>query len=369
VVGGLLLITVGLAFATLIKRSRIDEERKSARAGGKEATPVVVYDVEARDVIDRLRLPGKAEAWTEVWVSAQAAGTLKSIEVAEGRDVREGDVLCRIEDKDYKAAVDGARAMLDGAKAAKSLAEVQLRRMTELRRTDTVGQSDYDQAEAGLRQTTAAVGQAEAGLEQAKIQLERTVVRAPVSGTIAKIPVEVGQLLGPGTRVARIVELGRIKVTVGIPEVHANKAAGVDEVALTLKAIPGRTFTGKRVYLGVEPQEKSHVYPLDLVVDNGDRLIRPGMFITADVVLEVRKRPVIPLISIIPREKDKVVFVASEGVARRRPVEIGLIMGSSLPEAEVEITSGIRAGDKLIVQGQRRVEDGDPVSVHTPSAE
>jgi RND family efflux transporter MFP subunit len=240
--------------------------------------------------------------------------------------------------------------------------------MAELRKTDAVGQSDYDRADAGLRQATAAVEQAKAGLERAVIQLDRTVVRAPVSGTVSKVPVEVGQLLGPGARVARIVELNRIKVTVGIPEIHANKAAGLETVELTLKALPGKTFTGKRVYLGVEPQEKSHVYPLDLVVDNEDRSIRPGMFVTAEVILEVRKRPVIPLISIIPREKDKVVFVASEGVARRRPVEIGLIMGSSLPEAEVEITAGIEAGDQLIVQGHRRVEDGDPVTILTPSA-
>jgi hypothetical protein len=87
------------------------------------------------------------------------------------------------------------------------------------------------------------------------------------------------------------------------------------------------------------------------------------MFVTADVVLEVRRKPVVRLWSVIPREKDKIVFVAEDGVARRRAISIGLIMGSTLTEAEVEITAGLDGGEKLIVQGQRRVEDGDGVTI------
>lgn len=363
VVGALALLFVGLSCATVYKKKGIDDERKSARAGGKPPTEVVVQEVKVRDVVDRLRLPAKADAWSEVWISAEAAGRVMSVEVVEGNDVQAGAVLCRIDDRDYRSAVDAARAALEGAKAARSLASTQMGRMGELRRSDAVGQSEYDQADAGLAQASASVEQATAGLARANLALERTVVCSPVSGTVSQVPVKVGQLIGPGARVARVVELDKIKVTVGIPEIHATKAKKLSTVALTLKALPGRTFVGTIERMGVEPEEHSHVYSLELVVDNKDRAILPGMFVTADVVLEVRRKPVVRLWSVIPREKDKIVFVAEDGVARRRAIGIGLIMGSTLTEAEVEITAGLAGGEKLIVQGQRRVEDGDGVTI------
>ncbi len=132
-----------------------------------------------------------------------------------------------------------------------------------------------------------------------------------------------------------------------------------------MKALPGRKFVGRRTNLDVEPEERSHVYELELIVDNKDRAILPGMFITARVVLEVRQNPVIPLFSVIPREEDKVVFVVEDGKASRRTIETGLILGSSLPEAEIEITGGLAAGDKLIVRGQKNVDDGDSVTINT----
>jgi membrane fusion protein (multidrug efflux system) len=364
VVGGLTITAVVLGLLVASKREAIDARRRSERAGRKPAVDVVVREVELQDVVDQLRLPAKAAAWSDVWVSAEAAGTLKSVEVVELQDVREGDILCRIDDREHKAAVEAGRAALEGVRAAQTLAQIQLRRISELRKTDAVGQSEFDAAEAALRQATAAVNQAKAGLDRIVIALDRTVVRAPVDGTVSSVPIEVGQLVSPGQKIARILELDRIRVTVGIPEIHAAKARSVDTVELTLKALPGSTFVGTRVYLGVEPQEKSFVYPMELAVENEGRRILPGMFVTARVVLEVRRRPVIPLFSIIPREDDKVAFVVEDGVARRRAIEIGLIMGSSLPEASVEIIKGIEAGEMLIVQGQRRVEDGDGVTVH-----
>jgi membrane fusion protein (multidrug efflux system) len=158
------------------------------------------------------------------------------------------------------------------------------------------------------------------------------------------------------------VDLSRVKVAVGIPERDVVAVEKLKEVTLTLSAVPGEVFRGKRTYLGVEPQKGSRTFRLELAVDNAERKIRPGMFATAEVVRAVhRDAIVIPLFSVIPREKDKIVFVEEDGVARRRVVETGLMMGSSIEKAKVVITRGLDPGDQLIVIGHRQVEDGQKV--------
>jgi len=362
VVVGLLVLLVVVWGLVSAKQRRILAEREAAARSKRPPVSVVVIPLESRVFIDKVDLPGVVEPWDDVWVSAQVAGVVIGVSVEEGDTVTEGAPLCRIDDRDYVAALEQATAGRDAANSALGLANVQFERIARLRRDGTVGQAEYDTAEAAVTQAKAAARQAEAVISGAKLALERTVVRAPMAGFVSKRPAAVGSLLSPGGRVARIVDTRKVRVNVGIPERDVLAVGGLKTVELTLAAVPGRRFTGRRVYLGVEPEDGSRTYRMQLAVDNADGALRPGMFAKARIVRGKPRRVVMaPLFAVIPREKDKVVFVEKSGVARRRVVETGALVGSSLMEAEVEITSGLDAGDRLIVVGHRQVEDGDEV--------
>ncbi len=359
VVGGAALLALVLLIV-ILRRVMSPPEQEAGE--DRSATPVVVTRLEPRTVVDRIRLPGVVSAWEEVTVAAQVGGVVVSLEVDEGDEVAKGDVLCRLDDRDYRAALDKESASSDRARAARDLAELQLGRVRQLKADGVAGQAEYDSADAAFRQAAATVLQAKAAIRQAKLALERTVVVAPMAGTISEVPAKVGALIPPGGHVARIVDIRKVRVAVGIPERDVVAVEKLKEVTLTLSAVPGKVFKGERTYLGVEPQKGSRTFRLELAVDNAGRRIRPGMFATAEVVRGIHTDAiVIPLFSVIPREKDKVVFVEEDGVARRRVVETGLMMGSSIEKAKVMITGGLVAGERLIVVGHRQVEDGQRV--------
>jgi len=344
------------------KQRRILAKREAAARSRKPTVSVAVIPLESQVFVDKVDLPGVVEPWNDVWVSAQVAGVVMEVSVEEGDTVTEGAPLCRIDDRDYVAALEQATAGRDAATSALGLAEVQFERIARLRRDGTVGQAEYDAAEAAVSQARAAARQAEAAISGAKLALGRPVVRAPMAGFVSKRPAAVGALLSPGGRVARIVDTRKVRVNVGIPERDVLAVGGLKIVELTLAAVPGRRFTGVRVYLGVEPEDGSRTYRMQLAVDNADGALRPGMFAKARIVRgKPRQVVMVPLFSVIPREKDRIVFVEEGGVARRRVVETGALVGSNLVEAQVEISDGLEAGDRLIIVGHRQVEDGDKV--------
>jgi membrane fusion protein (multidrug efflux system) len=284
--------------------------------------------------------------------------------VEEGETVTAGTPLCTIDDRDYVAAVEQATAGRDAAKASLGLAKLQFERIARLRRDGTVGQAEYDAAEAAVSQAEASLRQATAAAGRAKLALERTVVRAPISGFVSKRPATVGGLVAPGARVARLVDTRKVRVNVGIPERDVLAVEGLEKVRVTLASVPGRTFEGRRIYLGVETEDGSRTYRMQLEVDNPGGTLRPGMFAKARIVRGKPRRTVlVPLFAVIPRERDRIVFVEKGGVARRRVVETGALVGGSLAEAKVEITKGLSAGDRLIIVGHRQVEDGDRVTI------
>ena len=363
IVGALFALVVVLGSIISARKARILAEQKNAAKSGRPPVSVVVLPLESRTFVDEVKLPGVVEPWNDVWVSAQVAGRVVGVSVEEGDTVTEGAPLCRIDDRDYVAELDRANAARDAAKSVLGLAELQFARMAKLRRDGTVGQAEYDSAESVVRQAEASVRQAATAIERAKLSLDRTVVRAPMTGFISKRPAAVGALLAPGARVARLVNTTKVRVNVGIPERDVLAVGGLEKVDITFAAVPGRTFKGRRVYLGVEPEENSLTYRLQLAVDNNDGTLRPGMFAKARIVRgKPRQIILVPLFAVIPRERDKIVFVEEDGVARRRVVVTGALLGSKLEEASVEISDGLAAGEKLIIVGHRQVEDGDKVT-------
>jgi membrane fusion protein (multidrug efflux system) len=353
--GGVLLIGT-LVTAIKIKSGWMAEESiNSAKNRKIEKVSVVVRELTPETVVDRIRLPGMVRPWIEVKVPAEVSGQVLEKPVDKGALVKKAQVLLRIDPKDYRIALDRARSTLNLARQNFARTEKLLKQGV---RTPSDRDNDYN-----------ALKQAETEVEAAELALARCTITSPSDGVVDDILPEIGEFLNVGAHVATVLDCGRVKVIIGIPEIDIDAVRKVKECEVKVSSVEnGRIFPGAVSYLSLQPREEALVYSLELKIDNKEGLLRPGMFAEADIVKG--RRPgslMVPLYALLAKGDHRFAFVAEEKdgqtVARLRDkLELGVIQGLN-----VEILSGLNPGEKLIVMGHRSVSDGAPVEIVSQS--
>jgi len=345
---GLLAIAL-LAFAVQRKAARLRSQRQAEKQP-TAAIPVDALIVKSRSLVDSLRLPGLARPWMEAEIAAEVSGRVLEKKVADGAAVQAGEVLLRIDPAEYRINLDRSRAAL-------ALAQETYRRTAELVKQHVKPPQDLDRDANALRQAEAAVAAAE-------LALARCEIRSPFAGVVEEIMPEVGEFLAPGAKVARLLDVRKIKVDIAVPEQDVNAIQNLEKCDLRLNAHGDIRLQGKRLHLSLSPLREALVYRLQLEVDNASGLLRPGMFVEADVVRDRKEAALmVPIFAVLPTDPGYAVYVVEEaasplslGKARRRKVDLGVMQGQ-----EVEIREGLKAGELLIIRGQRYVEDGATV--------
>ena len=340
-------LLIGATFRAIIKRkAAIDLELKEAgREQASLSVNVAVWPLTPSELIDDIRLPGIVFPWEELTLQAQVSGRIIEIVRDEGDGVLKGETIARIDERDYKVALRDAEAQL-------ALDRQTFERNQRLVKENIVPKEDLDKAQA-------AVNQAEASVELAKLALDRCTITAPFGGTINKRYIKLGSLVSPGSNVVDILDTHKVKVAIGIPEMDVDLVRRLEKADITVAALGGKRFVGKKTFLSKKPIEEAQTFLLHLAVENPDDLLRPGMF--ADVNIVRRRQDaaiVVPLFSVITRGDDMFCFLAVDGRAVRREVTIGIIKGLA-----AEVTSGLSAGDALIVRGHRQVENGQDIRI------
>lgn len=346
------LVLSPLAAGVAAERQRLADERVAAAANREApATPVIVQVARAGTVVDRLRLPGQVQALRQVTVAAQVKAPVLSWEAAEGKPVRRGQVILRLDEAEYRITLANAQALL-------RLAEQTLRATKEL----VAGrvQTPFD-----LERDQAAYDQARAVVDRARLDLDRCTVTSPIDGVLDDVLPEPGELVKADDPVAVVVDMGRMKMEIGIPEQDVSAVRSVRSCQVVVDSAAGGTVvTGEVTYLSLRPLPGALVYMLRLEVDNvGDRL-RPGMFVSADIVKERREGALtMPLFAVVARGETHLAYVVPPdavvggvAVVQERKVRLGLIQGST-----VEVLDGLAVGDRVVVVGQRSLGEGSRV--------
>ncbi len=304
------------------------------------------------DVFD---LPGVVKPQRVVNVSAEVASRVERIEVKEGQTVRAGQTMVVLN-------TDLLAAAYRRAKATAEFDAKDLERVSELvRRGNFAPTSELDRARAKAEAS-------QATLDEAKAELDRAVITAPLDGVVNRIPVEVGEYVLSvltGTEVAEIVVIDTVKVVVDVPsrDVPYLKVGSPQQILLNPE---GTAVTGQITYVGALADESTRTTPVEITVDNRDRTFHSGQI----VLVRMKRRDLanvilIPLEAVIPLEDGKEVYVVEDGKAVSRRVTLGILTGR-----DVQITSGLAAGDQLIVGGgQRYVAPGQPVRVEAKATE
>jgi len=305
-------------------------------------TAVTLHTVRAEPLSERLSTTGTLRANEQVELTSEIAGKVASIHFREGSRVDEGDVLLELDASELTAQRERASYRVE-------LARRREERQRQLLADGLLSAQEYD-----FVRTELDVLQSELALVEA--QLRKTTVRAPFGGVIGLRFVSPGAYVTPQTTVASLQDLDPIKVDFTIPERYAARIRVGDRIFIAVAGVaeqfPAEVYA---IEPGVDPSTRSLV--IRARRPNPRALLRPGAFADVSVVVtEVPEALTVPSVAVVPELGGKKVFVVEEGIARSRPVETGI-----RTDTMVAVTSGLAAGEQVVVGGVERVRTGDAV--------
>lgn len=329
----------------------ICRKRSAAQAAGPDhaevqqrTVKVAVMRVQPRRVPDVVELPAMVEAFAVADLAAERGGLVVEIPVAKGERVSAGDLMLRLDSRMPEQALRQAEILSREA-------DREFERWQRLKQTGAVSESDFD----AVRKARDLAGVA---LEQAKVYLSQCEVRAPMDGIVDARHLEVGEYVSEAQPVFRVVNVDRLKLAMDIAELDAAAVEIGKSVRFQVPAAGDREYTGKISFVAAMADAGSNSFRTEILVDDADAVLKPGMIANVSLVRRVLEAIVVPLSAVVPRKGQHVVFTVSDGHAVRHEVEIGSITGK-----EAVLAAGISAGDRIVVAGQRTLQDGAPVEV------
>jgi membrane fusion protein (multidrug efflux system) len=344
-----------------------------AAAMAQNAPPppaVTVSPVVDRQVTETGDFVGRVVAIDKVDVVARVAGFVEQRNFTEGQQVKTGDLLFRIEQDTYKAAVDQQSANLAKAKATEVNANLQLQRSQVLVKSQNVPQATVDQLEAAEQAAQADVLQAQALLEQAQINLGYTEIRSPINGRIGLATFTVGNLVGPSSgRLATIVSQDPIYVTfqaseADIIEYRHRVAASADKsphVTIHIKLPDGSIYPNPGVtnFLDVQVEADTDTVVVRAQLPNPDGLLIPGGIVGVIVEQGAPHSSLVVAQSAVQLDQaGHYVLVVDEA----KKVELRRITTGSEQGRDVVVTNGLKEGELVIVEGIQKVHPGQIVA-------
>jgi membrane fusion protein (multidrug efflux system) len=335
-------LTVGTTSGCGRSESSTEPENNKNAA---RAVQVSVATVEPSPMKDILVLPGETEAWQDVRVGADTGGRVEWIGPKEGDFVKEGELIAKID-------VSTLKASLDKAEAALKLAEDLYERRLKLFERKIINQEELDKV---LTEWTLA----KASFRQAQAEYDRGFVKAPISGRVNDLFVDEGEFIDRGKPLVDLVNVDKIKVNANVPELDVRFLKTGQRVTIRVDAFPERETVGTVDFVAYKADPATKTFLVKVVMDNADRDIRPGMIARVAFLRRIIPDALsAPLFALVDKGGERVLFVERDGVVHAKTVSIGVIEGD-----RVQITNGLAPGDRLIVTGQREVEEGMKVQV------
>lgn len=343
-------VLAGLSACRPVGGNVQDAAADTLRAAGVRVINVEVMPIVPDSFVEYIRVTGEIEALHDVTVSAEEAGVIARFFVRKGERVAREAPIAKIDDKLLAAQVAEARALAE-------LAAEQYERQRRLWEEERIG------SEIAYLQARSSAEAARARLAALEERLDRTVIRAPVGGIVDDDLVEVGEMVSPGTPVARIVAIHQVKVVAGVPERYASDLRRGEVARVRLDVFPEREFEGRLAYVGASVDARSRTVQVEILLENPELTVKPRMVANVQIPrARLKDVVVVPQDAVVRTEDGYEVFVVARNgqhpTAEARRVTLGPAY-----ENRLVITDGLRPGDELITMGHRLVEHGSLVRV------
>ena len=321
----------------------------SAQVDGVRVLNVETWTVRAEPYAEQVTVTGTVEADRDVTVASEESGIVREVYVERGARVAAGQPVARIDDRVLRAQYDQARSEA-------ALAQETYERQRRLWEDEKIGtEIAYLRAKYGAET-------AEANARVLAARLDRTVVRAPIAGVLEDRMIEVGSMVGPGTPVARILDVDPLKVTAGVPERYAADIRPGTGAIVGLETGPAGEIRGRVRFVGSAVDERNRTFAVEIDVPSGGGL-KPGVVARVSLPRRTLEEAIlVPRDAVLRSETGYIAYVVTgqgdELVAEARPVTTG-----SGHDGRVLIESGLEPGDRVVVVGQQQLANGDRVRV------
>ncbi|WAC73236.1 efflux RND transporter periplasmic adaptor subunit [Roseateles sp. SL47] len=344
------------------------------------ATSVGVYTVSAESLTLSTELPGRTTAPTVAEIRPQVSGIIQARQFTEGGPVKTGQALYQIDAATYQASFDSAKAAVAKAEATASSARLTAKRQAELLKIQAVSEQDQQDAQSTLQQAEADLASAKAALDTARINLQRTIVTSPISGLADVSSVTTGALVTAEqtTALTTVRQIDPIQVDISQSssewlalrrELAAGrfKQADNDTAAVQLLLEDGSTYAraGKLSVRGVSVNTSTGAVTLRAVVPNPEGLLLPGMYVRALLqTVRLDQALLVPQQAVTrdTHNTTTVLTVDATQQVHKRTVQLDRVVGNRWL-----VSSGLQAGEQVIVEGGQKVRDGDKVQAHRVS--
>ncbi len=350
---------------------------READSSEKPLTPVRVGVVESIPASGANTYSANIQPYQQVDLAFKSNGYLASIRqvkdpngkmrnIDQGDWVTKGTVLATVSQDDYKDKLQQATAQLARAQANYDRAKLSFDRMAVLYKNGAATVSDYDNANAQMLDTKAAIDSAKASISEAQTALAYCELRVPFDGWIVKRNVDEGQLVGPATNGFTISDVRSVKAVFGVPDTAMEHIRLGSPEVVTTDAVPG-DFNGHVTSISPSADPKSRVYSVEVSIPNGDNRLKAGMIasITIRSGDEKKQVDVVSLAAVVrslKRPNGFAVFVPDGDSDRVRvhtqEVELGGTYGNT-----IAVEQGLKPGDRVVTYGATMIKDGETVRV------
>jgi multidrug efflux system membrane fusion protein len=355
---------VGVAAIVFATSYRSGPATASAAPSGPPAMPVPIASVVKRTLPVYLEYSARTESIREVSLQAKAAGYIQSQPAADGANVKEGELLYKIDDRDYRAALDQAKAQAQRNVAALDYARSNFHRGDEQVKTGFLAKDNYDQRASTLGQSEASVAMDSATVRTAEINLAYTEIRAPFSGRLGRNRAPVGTLVGgAGLTLNTLVQLDPIYVTFNPSErdlvtIQAARDAGRVIANVSLPDDASTSYSGELTFIDNTVDRATGTITARATVANPKFTLLPGQYVRVRV--HVRDEPnamLVPQIALGSSQLGKYVYVVGpDGKAEQKLVTLGPSDGESVS------VIGLAENDRVITGNLQKIGPGSPVA-------
>ena len=337
---GLLVLVIAVV-AALTWHQLVPAEQQQGRQKQPQAVHVIQPRVET--VRDRIEATGTLRSRKEVVITSEVSGRIVALDFNTGQRVEQGQRLVQLDDRQARADLAVAAARLEDARR-------QLNRARQLRRSNSISQSQVDEL-------LTAVDVAQAEYEAAKVRAENHRINAPFTGVVGLREFSPGAYIESGDPLTTLDADGEMELTFAVPERFIGQLKPGLPVSGITSSWPDEVFRGELAELDTRVDPLSRTLKVRALIDNRDGRLRPGQFMSVRLTLRQRQALVVPEQAVLLQGNERYLFVVTDAkTAERRSVRLG-----SREPGLVEILSGIDAQDRVVITAQDRLSSGDEV--------
>jgi len=345
---------------------------KAPGGGGNEPVPVTVGTVTQKDVPILISEIGTVEPYSTVAVKAQVGGELVEVRFHEGQDVRQGEILFRIDSRPYDAALKAARAQLDKDTVQLKTAQQDVVRYADLVKKDYVTQEEFDRIRTNAAALEAAVAADGAVVENAVVQLDYCTIRSPIDGRTGKLVVNRGNIVkaNADTPLVVINQIDPIYVSFSVPEqnlteIKTRRAAGKLEVMASLPDNGSPPLSGWLSFVDNTVDRSTGTVALKATFPNRDHALWAGQFVSAGLLVSIRRNAtLVPEQAIQTGQQGPYVYVVKPDLT----VESRAVVPGTAYQHETIVEKGVQAGERVVTDGQIRLVPGATVKIQEGAA-